>query len=441
MPEVTTADEDVNSDNLTRADDPSLASALKKAAWRILPVMIVASVFNGLDRTNVGFAALTMKDQIGLTDVQFGYGAGMLFWTYCLLEVPSNLAMHRFGGRRWLARIMITWGLIAAATSFVVGPNSFYAIRLLLGAAEAGFFPGVIYFLTIWFPKAYRTSMLAWFLASVPLASFFGGPLSTWLLQSTHGFAGLQGWQWMFILEGLPSCVLGIVVLLLLADEPAQASWLSQPEKRALQTALASENSEQQVRKEFLPALKDIRVYILALTLFGITLGSYGIAIWLPQILKSHDVSITATGWLSAIPYLFGIIGLLIWSRSVDRRGKPILNVALSCGLAGIALAVSINFGSLLALMIAISLALIGITASRAIFFTIPSRFLSGRAAAGGLALINCVGAFGGFVGPYMVGLLKNQTGSFQAGILGMAVVLVIAALLPLTLKLSMKDE
>jgi MFS transporter, ACS family, tartrate transporter len=441
MTQETTAKGGVNLAPAVEPDQRDLASALKKAAWRILPLMIVASILNGLDRTNVGFAALTMKDQIGLSDVQFGYGAGMLFWTYCLLEVPSNLAMHRFGGRRWLARIVITWGLIAAATSLVVGPKSFYLIRLLLGAAEAGFFPGVIYYLTVWFPKTYRTSMLAWFVASVPLASFLGGPLSTWLLQSTHGFAGLEGWQWMFILEGLPSCALGVLVLFLLADEPAQASWLFGTEKHALQTALMNENSEASVRKEFLPSLKDIRIYILALTLFGITLGSYGIAIWLPQILKSHNVSITQTGWLSAIPYLFGIIGLLIWSRYVDRRGRPILHVALSCGLAGIALGISINFGSLLALMIAISASLIGITASRAIFFTIPSRFLSGRAAAGGLALINCVGAFGGFVGPFMVGLLKDQTGSFQAGIFGMAVVLVISALLPLTLKFSMRDE
>ena len=423
------------------ADAPALDSALKKAGWRLVPILVIGMIFNGLDRTNVGFAALTMTKDLGLTATQFGFGAGLLFWTYCLCEVPSNLAMHRFGGRLWLARIMITWGLIASATMFVVGPQSFYAVRLVLGIAEAGFFPGVIYFLTTWFPKSYRTRMLAWFVASVPLASLIGGPLSVWLLQSMDGVAGIAGWKWMFLVEGLPSCVLGVFVLFMLADEPAKARWLSEPEKQALQSALAAEDRGAQLSRRFLPALKDPRIYIMALTLFGVTLGSYGIAIWLPQIVKTHGVSIGQTGWLSSLPYVFAIAGLILWSGWVDRRGRPILNLTISCAIAGLALGVSTMFGSLVALMAFISVALIGITAGRAIFFAIPSRFLAGQASAGGLALINCIGAFGGFVGPYMMGLLKDKTGSFEAGINGMAIVLVISALLPLTLRFYMRDD
>jgi ACS family tartrate transporter-like MFS transporter len=432
---------DAAADASADAEASALGRALKKAGWRFVPLLIIASIFNNLDRVNVGFAGLTMRDDLGLTATQFGYGAGIMFLTYCLFEVPSNLAMHRFGARIWLARIMITWGIVAAATTFVVGPNSFYAVRLVLGIAEAGFFPGVIFFLTIWFPKSYRTRMLAWFIMSVPLASFVGAPLSIWLLQITHGWGGMAGWKWMFILEGLPSCLLGVIVLFLLADEPAKAKWLSAEEKLALQTALATERRASHVNHAFLAALKDPRVYILSLTIFGFTLGSYGIAVWLPQILKLHGVSIAQTGWLAAIPYLFGIVGLIVWSVLVDRRGRPILNLILSCGLAGVALGISTMFGSLLALMVAISVALIGITAARAIFFTIPSRFLTGQAAAGGLALINCIGAFGGFVGPSMVGFLKDKTGSFEAGINGMAIVLVVSALMPLMLRFFMRDE
>ncbi len=440
MQPTTTTGAPIESINSAAGATP-LGRALRKAGWRMLPLLVLASIFNNLDRTNVGFAALTMTKDVSLTATQFGYGAGILFWTYCLFEVPSNLAMHRFGGRIWLARIMLTWGLIASATMFVVGPISFYSVRLVLGVAEAGYFPGVIYFLTIWFPKSYRTRMLAWFVASVPLASLVGGPMSVWLLQTMDGVAGLAGWKWMFLLEGLPSCLLGVLVLVLLADNPGKARWLAADEKEALQSALATEGRGKDVSHQFLPALKDPRVYILALTLFGITLGSYGIAIWLPQILKTHGVSITQTGWLNSIPYLFGILGLVLWSRLVDRRGRPILNLILACGLGGLALAVSTQFDSLVALLVMLSASLIGITSARAIFFTIPSRFLAGQAAAGGLALINCVGAFGGFVGPYMVGVLRDQTGSFVAGVTGMAIVLVVAALLPLTLRFFMRDE
>ena len=242
-----------------RETDASIEQrAVRKAAWRFIPLLALAYFFNYLDRTSVGFAALTMNRDLGLTATQFGWGAGIMFAGYCLFEVPSNLALYRFGARRWLARIMITWGLMAAATALATGPTSFYAIRLLLGIGEAGFFPGVIFFLAVWFPASYRTRVLAWFTVSTPLSSLIGGPLSTWLLQLTAYLAA--GWKWMFIVEGLPACALGFLVLKLLSDSPAHAAWLSDDERAALQRAFERDGAAAGRKKRFGVALRDVRV-------------------------------------------------------------------------------------------------------------------------------------------------------------------------------------
>ncbi|MPW18787.1 putative transport protein (MFS superfamily) [Paraburkholderia piptadeniae] len=406
--------------------------AVKKAAWRFIPLLALAYFFNYLDRTSVGFAALTMNHDLGLTATQFGWGAGIMFAGYCLCEVPSNLALYHFGARRWLARIMITWGFFAAATALAVGPNSFYAIRLLLGIGEAGFFPGVIFFLAVWFPASYRTRVLAWFTVSTPLSSLVGGPLSTRLLKM-DGFLGLAGWKWMFIVEGLPACVLGFLVLKMLADNPADATWLSPQERQALQSAFDREAAASQ-KKDFGAALKDARTYILAMISFGFTMGSYGIGIWLPQMLKAHGMSVTQTGWVSAVPYFFATIALLWWAKRVDRRGGPVANLAGGLLIGAVALGVSTHFHQLVPAMTGITLALIGTIAGRTIFYTLPNRFLSGEAAAGGLALINSVGALGGFAGPYLVGYLKDSFGTFTAGMIGLSVVLLITTVLTLSL-------
>ncbi len=407
--------------------------AVRKAAWRFIPLLALAYFFNYLDRTSVGFAALTMNRDLGLTATQFGWGAGIMFAGYCICEVPSNLALYRFGARRWLARIMITWGLMAAATALAVGPTSFYVIRLLLGIGEAGFFPGVIFFLAVWFPSSYRTRVLAWFTVSTPLSSLVGGPLSSWLLHM-DGVLGLAGWKWMFIVEGLPACVLGYLVLKLLADKPADAQWLSRDERAALQSAFDREGSSAQKKKDFRAALRDVRVYILATISFGFTMGSYGIGIWLPQMLKAHGMSVTQTGWISAVPYFFATIALLWWAKRVDRRGGHIANLAAGLLIGAVALGVSTHFDQLLPAMVGITLALIGTIAGRTIFYTLPARFLSGQAAAGGLALINSIGALGGFAGPYLVGYLKDSFGTFTAGMFGLAVVLLITTMLTLSL-------
>ena len=407
--------------------------AVKKAAWRFIPLLALAYFVNYLDRTSVGFAALTMNRDLGLTATQFGWGAGIMFAGYCVFEVPSNLALYRFGARRWLARIMITWGIFAAATAFAVGPNSFYVIRLLLGIGEAGFFPGVIFFLAVWFPATYRTRVLAWFTVSTPLSSLVGAPFSTWLLRM-DGVLGLAGWQWMFIVEGLPACVLGLLVLKMLVDKPADAKWLSPEERAALQSAFDREGGSGQKKKDFGAALKDARVYLLAMISFGFTMGSYGIGIWLPQMLKAHGMSIAQTGWVSAVPYFFATIALLWWAKRVDRRGGHIANLAAGLLIGAVALGVSTYFHQLLPAMVGITLALIGTIAGRTIFYTLPARFLSGQAAAGGLALINSIGALGGFAGPYLVGYLKDSFGTFTAGMFGLAIVLAITTLLTLSL-------
>lgn len=414
--------------------------AIKTAAWRFIPLLALAYFFNYLDRTSVGFAALTMNKELGLTATQFGYGAGILFAGYCLFEVPSNLMMYRFGARRWLARIMITWGLVAAATAFAVGPYSFYAIRLLLGIGEAGFFPGVIFFLTLWFPAHYRTRVLAWFTVSTPLSSLVGGPLSAWLLQF-EGHLGLSGWQWMFLVEGLPACVLGLLTLKMLADKPQDAKWLPQQQRDALQAALDREKTGESKKKAFGAALKDPRVYLLSLISFGFTMGSYGIGIWLPQMLKAHGMTINETGWLSAVPYFFATIGLLWWANHVDRTGRRISNLATALLMSGAALGISTFFDTLAPAMVGITMALIGTIAARTIFYTIPAKFLSGQAAAGGLALINSIGALGGFAGPYLVGYIKDTFHSFNAGMLALAGVLVATTVLAMSIRLFMKDE
>lgn len=412
---------------------------LHKAAWRLIPLLALAYFFNYLDRTSVGYAALQMTEQLGLTATQFGLGAGIMFFGYCLCEVPSNLAMYRFGARLWMARIMITWGLAAAATALVVGPYSFYAVRFILGIAEAGFFPGVIFFLTLWFPAQYRTRVLAWFTVATPISFLVGGPLSIWLLQM-HGAWGLAGWQWMFLIEGLPACVLGLITLKVLSNHPAQARWLSSDEREVLTGMLAEEQGKGQHSHGFQAALKDPRVWILSSITFSFTLGSYGIGIWLPQMLKAQGVEISMIGWVAAIPYFFATVGLLVWARHVDRTGKGILNLTLTMLLAGIALLFALQMDSLVPALAGITLALVGTIAGKTIFYTLPGKFLRGQAAAGGIALINSIGAFGGFVGPYLMGFLKDYTGSFTAGLMVMGCILFVAAAMVISLRMFLRE-
>ncbi len=416
---------------------PVQRSALRKTAWRLVPLLTVAYIFNYLDRTCLGFAALTMNRAIGLSAGQFGLGAGLFFIGYSVFEVPSNLAMVRFGARRWIARILITWGIASAGTALVVGPHSFYAVRFVLGIAEAGFFPGITFLIAAWFPPQARTQMLAWFLLGIPASSLICGPLCGALL-GLDGVLGLAGWKWLFLVVSLPCVVMGVLVLFLLADRPAEAPWLDPAEREALAGMLAAEVRDRP-RATLWAAVSDVRVLILAGVQFGFTLGSYGIAIWLPLIVKEHHLSNLTVGFVSAIPFLFACLAMLAWARYVDHAGGRIANLTITCLLAAIGLAGSVMTGSFVLGLVGLTLGLIGVTAARAIFWAIPTSFLTGVAAAGGLAFINTIGTLGGFFGPAMMGWLREVTGSFSAGLLAMAAVMLAATLLAASLTLVMR--
>ena len=412
---------------------------LKRNAVRLLPILTLAYLVNYLDRTNISFAALTMNKDIGLTATQYGRGAGIFFIAYCAFEIPSNLALYRFGARLWIARIMVTWGLVSIGTVLVSGPWSFYIMRFLLGLAEAGFFAGVAFYLAAWFPAQYRARILAGFLVAIPFSTVVGAPMSGALLQ-LDGTFGLAGWKWLLIVEGLPAVVLGVVVAFVLADRPQTADWLTPLEKTALTEMLAAEPRER-VREGMLEAFKDRRVVVCALVQFGFTIGSYGILFWLPQVLKTSGLSDLNVSLLTAIPYAFATAAMIVWALAVDASGKKIGNLTITCGLGAVGLVISVLTGSLAVGLAGLTIALVGITSARAIFWTIPTRFLTGVGAASGLALINSIGVMGGYFGPELMGLLKDATGGYLAGLLTMAGILALSTLLAASLKLLIKLE
>jgi MFS transporter, ACS family, tartrate transporter len=408
----------------------------RKATARLLPLLAVGYLVSYIDRTNIGFAALTMNQALGLTATQFGVAAGAFYIGYVLLEVPSNLVLRRVGARRWLARIMITWGLAAAGTALARGPHSLYLLRVITGAAEAGFYPGVIFYLSTWFPQQYRARAFGWFNLANPMASVVSGPVSAALLHLS-GAGGLAGWQWLFILEGLPACLLGLYTLYFLPDRPSAVSWLSAEEQAATAAVLAAEHHPG-VTTELGAALRDRRVVILTISYFCLIVGVLGVTLWLPLMLKQHGLSTNAIGWNTAWPYLMASIGLIVWSAHLDRTRKFLKNYIACCFLAAAGFALSVSFDSLPLTLSGIALALIGMNACRPAFFSILPCFLGGAAAAGGIAFINAVGNLGGFVGPYMVGWLKDWTGSFRAGMLALAAMLVAAGVTALLLKLNL---
>jgi sugar phosphate permease len=410
-----------------------------KIAWRILPIVILAYIVNFLDRTNVSFAALTMNKELGLTSTEFGVGAGILFFSYCLFEVPSNVALYKVGTRIWLARIMITWGIVSAATIFVTGAYSFYGLRFLLGAAEAGYFPGVAFYVTLWFPKEFRARIYAWFLLSIPASAVIGGPLSTALLE-LDGTLGLAGWKWMFLIEAVPAVLLGIIMLITMVDRPQQAKWLTQKEKDYVVKRLAAEPKNRE-RKHLLESLKDYRVALLASIQFSYTIGSYGVAIFLPLILKTHGFGNLSVGWLTALTNVAACIGMLVWASFIDRSGKSIFHLAITCLISGLGLILAISTGSFIPAYIGLTVAVIGTNTARAVLWTIPTRFLTGLAAAGGLAMINSVGVFGGFVGPSIMGFMKDATGSYNGGLLAMSGFLFLAMVLALAMRQFIAKE
>ena len=413
--------------------------ALSKVAWRFVPILTVGFLLNHLDRNNVGFAALTMNRDIGLSATQFGIGAGILFIGYCFCEVPSTLVQYRIGARAWLSRIMITWGLVSAAMIFVTGAKSWYLLRFVLGAAEAGFFPGVTFFLSSWFPARYRARILAWFLVAIPASSVLGGPLSG-LLLGMNGMGGLAGWKWLFLLEGLPAVLVGICLPWFLADRPDAARWLTAEERRFVEARILGERREREVRR-LLPAMKDARVLILGGIFFGFTVGTWGIGIWLPQIIKTGHMSDLKVGFVTAACYIVASMGMILWAIHLDKSGRRITNLVLACLVSAAGLLFAMLTRNFWLSLVWVTVALVGINAARAIFWVIPTRFLTGVAAAGGLAFINSIGTTGGFVGPAMMGWLKDLTGSFNAGLLAMSGFLIAATVLAGSLKWVVTEE
>jgi sugar phosphate permease len=405
-----------------------------RIAWRLMPVIIAAYVLNYLDRNNVGFAGLTMNKDLGLTATQFGIGGGIFFVGYCFFELPSNLVLYRVGARVWLARIMITWGLISAATIFVTGPWSFFTMRLLLGAAEAGFFPGVAFYLARWFPAEHRTRAIAWLMTAVPVSSVVAGPLSSLLLQM-DGVWGLVGWKWLFLLEGLPAVIVGVVALRTLTERPEDAAWLSDAERRIIARRLEAERKPREVHG-LVAALTDVRVLVLAGVQFGFLVGSYGAGLWLPQILKAGQLTNTEVGLVSSAPYVLATVALVAWGGRVARRGHAVLNLTIACAVSAAGFVLAVAFADRFWVSVAwITIAIVGINGARGLFWSIPPRFLTGIAAAGGLAFINSIGTMGGFVGPTVMGWLTDETGSYSAGLIAMGGFLLIAAMLSWSLR------
>jgi ACS family tartrate transporter-like MFS transporter len=410
-------------------------AAILKVRRRLIPFLFILYVVSYLDRINVGFAALQMNQDLGFSDVVYGLGAGIFFLSYVAFEVPSNLILERVGVRIWIARIMISWGFVSAAMMFVQGPASFYALRFLLGAAEAGFFPGMILYLTRWFPAPERARAIALFMTATALAGVVGGPISGALLQM-HGFGGLEGWQWLFLLEGLPAVALGFCVLAWLPERPRDATWLTPDERALIERRVAEDQAVVALHghKDFGAAARSPHVWRFALLYFTLVVALYGISFWLPQILRSlNNVGEFAIGVLSAGPYVVAAGGMLVVARLSDLSGERRLYVAGpaligAAGFVGTALVTDPVLS-----LVCLSVAAFGVWSSLGPFWTLPASMLTGSAAAGGVALINSVGNVGGFVGPYAVGWVRQTTGSFASGMFLLAGMLVLGAIIAMT--------
>jgi len=406
---------------------------VRKMAWRVVPFLALAYLICIIDRLNVGFAALTMNAELGFTATIYGWGAGLFFFGYFLGEVPSNLILSKVGARLWFARIMVSWGILATALGFIGGETGFFWIRFLLGIAEAGFFPGVIYYLTLWFPAQYRGRIFGLFLIISPLNYTIASPLAGLILNLFDGMMGYPGWRWLFIVEGIPSVLLGFVTLKAVIDRPANASWLTEAEKKHLSDTLAREAAARIETKHLTiwQTLAHPKILLFAVVYTALAIGMYGMALWLPQIIKGMGLNDPLDiGLVMAIPYLIATICMVLWSRHSDKTGERVWHCAGALALASAGLISSAYAGSPLLAIIAITVAAIGLYCSQPIFWAMPTGYLTGVAAAGGIAFINSIGNLGGFVGPFAVGWLKDNTANgFQAGLTFLALCLLAGSI------------
>ncbi|WP_179402332.1 MFS transporter [Burkholderia guangdongensis] len=409
----------------------------RKLMWRIIPFVMLLYFVSFLDRVNVGFAAMSMNKAIGLSPTAFGFGGGLFFIGYFLFEVPSNLILHRVGARIWIARVMITWGIVSAASAFVTGPTSFYALRFLLGVAEAGFFPGIILYLSLWFPAKQRAVAAAWFMAAAPISTAIGSPVSGAIMQLPPIF-GLADWQTLYVLEALPAVLLGFAVLKYLIDTPSKASWLNADERDWLLAKLKAEADTRHANAGHtagaLHALRDARVLALALIYFGTSAGLYTLGLWAPLMIRQFGFSAWQTGLLNGVPSVAAIVAMIVWARHSDRTGERTWHVVIPCVLACVGFAFAGQTNTALLTVLALVVVNVGISAAKAPLWAMPSTFLSGTGAAAGIAMINSIGNLGGFVGPFAIGWLKNRTGGYAAGLYVVAATLALSAIVTLLL-------
>nr|WP_246023222.1 MFS transporter [Nocardia yunnanensis] len=416
----------------------------RKVTTRLVPFLALLYFVNYLDRVNIGFAGPNgMKSDLSLSETAFGFASGIFFLGYLVLEVPSNLALHRFGARRWIARILVTWGVIASAMAFVPNGATLIVLRFLLGVAEAGFFPGILLYLTYWFPQRQRARVVALFMTAVPISTALGATLSSLVLQWGDGVFGLSGWRFMFLVEGIPSLLLAVVTWFYLTDRPERATWLEPTEREWLTAELAAEDERRTaghhwtVRK----SLTHPRILGLALVYAGIVYGLYALGFFLPTIINGFQqqygthYSVIQRGLINAVPYVIGAVVMVWWSRHGDRTGERVWHVALPALVGGLAIPVTLYLGNPFSAMVAVTVCAVGVLAALPTFWALPSTFLSGAAAAGGIALINSIGNVSGFAAPYVTGWLRDWTGTQKAGLWVVGACMVGAALGALALR------
>jgi len=415
---------------------PDAESAVyRKVARRLIPFLFLLYLVAFIDRVNVGFAKLQMSGDLGFDEAVYGFGAGIFFLGYFLFEVPSNIILHRVGAKRWISRILLLWGLISAGMLWVDSARSFYLLRFLLGVGEAGFFPGIILYLTYWFPARRRAKTTASFMTAIAIAGVVGGPVSGWIMAGLDGWLGLRGWQWLFLLEGAPAVLLGFITQAYLDDGPAQSAWLSEAERQLLLRRLAEDQRAGEAAHghgTLRQALFSGRVWLLALVYFCLALGMYGISFWLPQIVNDlKQGGLMVTGWLSALPYLLAALAMVAVAHSSDLRHERRWHIAGSAVVGGLGLVSLVLLrGSPVGSIAALGVATSGFLAALSIFWSLPTAFLTGRAAAGGIALINCVGSLGGYFGPVILGWVRQNTGDMDAGLYVLSGGMGLAALL-----------
>ncbi|WP_280264498.1 MFS transporter [Nocardia wallacei] len=419
-------------------------TTLRKVGLRLVPFLGLLYFVNYLDRVNIGFAGPSgMKTELGMSETVFGFASGIFFLGYLVLEVPSNLALHRFGARRWIARIMLSWGVVATAMAFVPNPTVLVVLRFVLGVAEAGFFPGILLYLTYWFPQRYRARVVALFMTAVPISTALGATLSSLIIQYGDGVFGLSGWRFMFLVEGLPALLLAVMTWFYLTDRPERASWLAPAEREWLATELAREQEELAQAEHWTvrKALTHPRILGLAAIYGGIAYGLYALGFFLPTIVAGFQeqygthYSVVQRGLITAVPYVIGAVAMVWWGRHGDRTGERRWHVALPAILGGLAIPVALYLGNPFAAMTAVTVCAVGVMAALPTFWALPSTFLSGAAAAGGIALINSLGNVSGFAAPYITGWLKDLTGTQRAGLWVVGVYMVVAGVATLALR------